>query len=188
MKTAITGGIGSGKSYVCRLLSEYGVQVYDCDSAAKRIMRESAEVRRQLTEAIGEGAYNGNEPDKSYIASFILASDENAKLVNSVIHPAVAKDFIASGYDFMECAILYTSGFDKLVDKVVCVTAPLDVRIDRIMKRNGITKEKAQEWIDCQMSQEEVAKRSDYVIQNDGKEELNCQIEKILESVRTGRQ
>ena len=88
----------------------------------------------------------------------------------------------------MECAILYTSGFDKLVDKVVCVTAPLDVRIDRIMKRNGITKMKAQEWIDCQMCQEEVAKRSDYVIQNDGKEDLNCQIEKILESVKTGRQ
>ena len=120
--------------------------------------------------------------------SFILASDENAKLVNSVIHPAVAKDFMTSGYDFMECAILYTSGFDKLVDKVVCVTAPLDVRIDRIMKRNGITKMKAQEWIDCQMCQEEVAKRSDYVIQNDGKEDLNCQIEKILESVKTGRQ
>ncbi len=184
MKVAITGGIGSGKSYVCECLKKKGIDVYDCDNAAKRIMRQSLEVRRRLVELIGKDAYDGDIPNKACIAAFILSSDENARLVNSVVHPAVAQDFIESGYRYMECAILFTSGFDKLVDKIICVAAPLEVRISRIMNRDGISKDKAKEWIDCQMSQEEVVKRSDYVIINDGTDDINSQIEEILRRIK----
>lgn len=184
MKVAITGGIGSGKSYVCEQLKTKGIEVYDCDNAAKRIMRHSVALRKQLVELIGKDAYIGELPNKACIASFILSSDENAKLVNSVIHPAVAQDFIESGYSFMECAILFTSGFDRLVDKVVCVAAPLEVRLNRIMKRDSISKDRAKEWIDCQMSQEDVIKRSDYVIMNDGSENINSQIEEMLKRIK----
>ncbi len=185
MKVAITGGIGSGKSYVCEQLKKDGIEVYDCDNAAKRIMRESVTLKRQLVELIGKDSYNGDIPNKARIASFILSSDENTRLVNSVVHPAVAKDFIESGYSFMECAILFTSGFNRLVDKIICVAAPLEVRLSRIMNRDGIPMDKAKEWVDCQMSQEEVIKRSDYVIMNNGTDNVNSQIEEILKRIKT---
>lgn len=183
MKVAITGGIGSGKSFVCSVLRQRGVEVYDCDSAAKRIMRTSACVRQALEELIGSGAYLDDKPNKAAIASYILASEENAGKVNAAVHPAVANDFLQSGIDFMECAILFSSGFNRLVDKVVCVTAPLDVRLDRIMKRDSISRPKAQEWIDCQMPQEEVAAMSDLVVVNDGKVPVGILVDRMMEEL-----
>lgn len=179
MKIAITGGIGSGKSYVCSCLKAMGIDVYDCDSAAKRIMRSSPEVRQRLQGVIGDDAYAGNMPNKARIASFILASEENARLVNGIVHPAVAADFQASGLQFMECAILFTSGFDRLVDRTICVTAPLEVRVSRVMRRDNISRENALEWIHCQMSQEEMAERCNYQIINDGKAPIETQLENI---------
>lgn len=183
MKVAITGGIGSGKSYVCGLLKSLGIEVYDCDSAAKRIMRHSARVRKELTELIGQDAYVGNVPNKPCLASYILASEENARRVNHIVHPAVAEDFKMSGYDFMECAILFTSGFNKLVDKIICVTAPFEIRVQRIMARDGISKDRAEEWIRCQMSQDEMASRSDYLVENDGEAEVVNVLRDILEDI-----
>ena len=119
MKAAITGGIGSGKSYVCSLLKSRGIEVYDCDSAAKRIMRESPSVRKALTDLIGQDAYADGKPDKAVISKFLLDAEDNKKRINAIVHPAVADDFKASGLQFMECAILFESGFDKLVDCVV---------------------------------------------------------------------
>lgn len=180
MKIGITGGIGSGKSFVCNMLREQGFKVYDCDTAAKRIMRQSADVRLALTSLIGHDAYDGTEPNKARIAAFILSSESNAAMVNAIVHPAVAKDFQESGIDFMECALLFQSGFDALVDKKVCVTAPLETRIERIMKRDSIPYEKAMEWIKCQMPQEEMAERSDVVIINDGIADLKPQIARMM--------
>ena len=98
--------------------------------------------------------------------------------------PAVADDFKASGLQFMECAILFESGFDKLVDCVVCVSAPIEVRVDRIIARDSITREKAREWINCQMSQEEMEAKSDFVILNDGSKPLEPQIDDALAALR----
>lgn len=168
MKTAITGGIGSGKSYVCDILRLQGVEIYDCDSAAKRLMRTSETLKEQLKALVGNDVYLGERLNKPVLAQFLLASSDNQKAVNAIVHPAVAADFIASGMQWMECAILFESGFDRLVDRVVCVTAPHDIRLNRIMQRDGISKEKAEEWISCQMPQEEVANRSDIIIENDG--------------------
>lgn len=168
MKTAITGGIGSGKSYVCQLLKERGIDIYDCDSAAKRLMRTSEQLKARLRALVGDDVYIDGRLNKPLLAQFLLASDNNKQAVNAIVHPAVADDFIASGMEWIECAILYESGFYRLVDRVVCVTAPRDIRLQRIMNRDGITREKAEEWIDCQMPQEEVARRSDIVIVNDG--------------------
>ncbi len=84
----------------------------------------------------------------------------------------------------MECAILFSSGFNKLVDKVICVTAPLEVRIDRIMRRDGISRQKAMEWISLQMSQDEIVALSDYEIVNDGIMGLEAQIDSILASLK----
>jgi dephospho-CoA kinase len=176
MKIGITGGIGSGKSYVCRLLERRGIEVYDCDAAAKRLIRSSSRLRRQLQELIGS-------LEKADISRFLLASEDNQRAVNAIVHPAVFDDFEQSGMQWMESAILYESGADKLVDRVVVVTAPEEVRIERIMKRDGITREKALQWIARQWPQELVRERADVEIVNDGKAELAPQIDELLKAL-----
>ena len=112
MKIAITGGIGSGKSYVCQLLTQHGISIYDCDSAAKRLMRTSPVLRQQLTKLIGPDTYDAEgQLNKAEVARFLLLSEQNAQAINAIVHPAVAQDFKESGYQWMECAILYESGF-----------------------------------------------------------------------------
>ena len=184
-RVAITGGIGSGKSYVCRLLAAYGIGIYDCDDAAKRLMRTSAELRRQLTDLIGPDTYINNELNKAAVARFLLASSANACAIDDIVHPAVASDFLSSGLQWLESAILFESGFYRRIrfDAVVCVTAPDELRINRIMSRDAITREKAQEWMARQWPQEEVILRSDYEIINDGVLPLLPQIEKIIQKI-----
>lgn len=173
MKVGITGGIGSGKSYVCQLLRTRGIEVYDCDQAAKRIIRTSEKVRQQLLQLIGS-------LEKADIARFLLESEANAKKIDAIVHPAVFRDFEESGYQWMESAILYESGANKLVDRVIVVTAPEEVRIQRVMQRDSITREKALQWMQRQWPQSELLRRADYEITNDGQQDLNEQLNKIL--------
>lgn len=185
VKIAITGGIGAGKSHICGMLAKRGIRIYDCDTAAKRLIRSSATLKERLCKLAGEGLYSGGAFQKAVLAKYILESDEHAREVNEVIHPAVAEDFMQSGYDWLESAILFDSGFDKRIplNAVVCVTAPLETRIARVMARDGISREKTLEWINRQLPQEEVRRRSDYEITNDGKEDIDKQIDFILKSI-----
>ena len=178
-RIAITGGIGSGKSYVCRMLAEHGIEIYDCDAAAKRLMRTSSELRARLTGLVGSNLYDGERLNKPVMAQFLLSSDENQRAVNAIVHPAVGEDFLRSGMKWMECAILFESGFDRLVDYKICVVAPLEIRLQRIMQRDGLTRQKAMEWISKQMPQEEVSSKCDFVIVNDGVADLQQQIENL---------
>lgn len=178
----ITGGIGSGKSYVCRLLRERGIDVFDCDASAKRCVL-SPPVREQLIQLIGPEAYVDGIYNKAAVAQFLLASEANKLTLNGIIHPAVMQDFLSSGLQWMECAILYEAHLQDYVDGVVAVVAPEEVRIRRIMQRDGITEQKAREWLSAQMSQDEVLRRADYSICNDGIQPLKPQIENILKSI-----
>lgn len=186
MLTAITGGIGSGKSYVCRILESRGISVYDCDAAAKRLMRTSEKLQQELRQLVGQDVYTSDgQLQKRVLADFLLTSEANKLALNDVIHPAVAEDFLSSGMTWLESAILFESGFDRRVsfDHVVCVSAPRDVRIQRIMRRDNITAEKAAEWIDTQMAQEEVERRSHFVIVNDGKSDIEQQVDNMLSQI-----
>ena len=182
MKIAITGGIGSGKSYVCRELGCRGIQVYDCDAGAKRLMRSDADLQAALSRLVGNEVYVDGVLQKPVLAKFLLACEANKQAVNDVVHPAVARDFERSGCDWLESAILFDSGFYKRThfDYVVCVTAPVPVRLDRIMQRDHISREKAQQWIDAVMPQEELASRSDFEIVNDGKANIAEQVTALL--------
>ena len=183
MKIAITGGIGSGKSYVCRILEKQGIRVYDCDAEAKRLMRTDAELQAGLKQLVGEEVYSADGIlQKPVLAQFILTSEANKQAVNDVVHPAVARDFEQSDCEWMESAILFDSGFDRRThfDKVVCVSAPVAVRLQRIMQRDHISREKAQQWIDAVMPQEELIARSDYEIVNDGVRDVEAQVVHLL--------
>ena len=183
MKIGITGGIGSGKSYVCKRLTAQGIKVYDYDSAAKRLIRTSDSIRRQLTNLIGEDAYIGESLNKAAVARFLLASESNAQAIDHIVHPAVFQDFEESGMQWMESAIMYESGIYRLVDRVIVVTAPYEVRVQRVMLRDGITREKVEQWMQRQWSQEMVRQRADYEIINDGIADIDTQIERILNSL-----
>ena len=189
MKVAITGGIGSGKSYVCKLLQQRGINIYDCDQAAKRLIRTSPDIHQQLTMLIGSEAYLGEDGqggwilNKAVVAQFLLGSEANAHAIDDIVHPAVFHDFETSGMQWLESAILYESGMDKLVNRVIVVTAPQEVRIQRVMQRDGISREKVLEWMSRQWSQDEIRQRADYEIINDGQADLNEQIEQLLTSL-----
>lgn len=186
MLTAITGGIGSGKSYVCRILESRVICVYDCDAAAKRLMRTSEKLQQELRQLVGLDVYTSDgQLQKRVLSDFLLASEANKLALNDVIHPAVAEDFLSSGMTWLESAILFESGFDRRIrfDRIVCVSAPRDVRIQRIMRRDNITAEKAAEWIDTQMAQEEVERRSHFVIVNDGKSDIEQQVDNMLSQI-----
>ena len=184
MKIGITGGIGSGKSYVCKRLAErYGIKVYDCDAAAKRLINNSPTIRQELTELIGPDTYTNGTLNKASVTRFLLQSESHAKAIDAIVHPAVFRDFEESGIAWMESAIMYESGIYRLVDKVIVVTAPQEVRIQRVMQRDHITREKALQWMQRQWQQEEVRQRADYEIINDGEADIDTQLQNLFEQL-----
>ena len=176
MKIGIAGGIGSGKSYVARRLAQRGIKVYDCDSAAKRIMRSEI-IQQQLQALIG------SKPDKQALTQYLLQSDDHARAINAIVHPAVFADFEQSGLEWLESGIMYESGANRYVDRVVVVTAPEEVRLQRIMQRDGISREQALQWLSHQWPQERVRQLADFEIVNDGLTDIDKQLNIILEQL-----
>ncbi|MBR5106088.1 MAG: dephospho-CoA kinase [Alistipes sp.] len=172
IKVAICGGIGSGKSTVCRMFAERGVAHYDSDSRAKALMNESAELRKALVAEFGEECYDGGVLNRAYLASKVFGSEERLAKLNSIVHPAVKADFLrwAEGqegdYCILETAILFESGFDALVDQKVAILAPQPLRVMRAMERDGATKEQIEARIKAQMSDDELMARCDFAIVN----------------------
>ena len=114
------------------------------------------------------------------MARFLLESKHHTKAIDRIVHPYVFKDFQESGLQWMESAIMFESGIYKLVDKVVAVIAPKEVRIQRVMQRDGINREKVLEWMSRQMDQKELIRKADYVVINDGETDLDKQLNKII--------
>lgn len=171
-KIAICGGIGSGKSTVCGMFAERGVAIYDSDSRAKALMSESAELRAALIAEFGEGCYEGGELNRPYLAEKVFGSEEQLAKLNSIVHPAVKADFLRwaeeqeGDYCILETAILFESGFDAVVDCSVAVLAPMPLRIERAMQRDGATREQIEARIKAQMSDDELMRRADFAIVN----------------------
>ena len=172
IKVAVCGGIGSGKSTVCRMFEERGAAIYDSDSRAKALMNESAELREALIAEFGEECYEGGTLNRSYLASKVFGSEEQLAKLNSIVHPAVKADFLAwaeeqeGDYCIVETAILFESGFDALVDQKVAVLAPQPLRVMRAMERDGATKEAVEARIKAQMGDDELMRRCDFAIVN----------------------
>lgn len=186
----ITGGIGSGKSVVSKILKIIGYPVYDSDTEARRLNEQDPDVKQQLMAAFGEDIYADGKLNKPKLASLIFQSDENRLLVNSIVHPAVKRDFLQwaerqqTDIVFLEAAILYESGFNEFMNKVVAVTAPEDVRIQRAMKRDNATEQQVVNRIHSQMNQNELARMADYVVVNDNCLPLLPQVEALVNNLK----
>ena len=187
-RIGITGGIGSGKTYVCHLLQQRGIPVYHCDDEAKRLMQESPAIRRQLTQFIGEQAYMDNVLNKPAVAAYLFADADHAARINAIVHPVVRQDFLRwakrqqSDIVAQESAILFEAGFHDTVDVIVEVYAPRDLRRERAIQRDHATPEQIDARMAQQMDEEEKRQRADHVILNDGTP-LDRQIDQLLEKL-----
>ena len=192
IKLGITGGIGSGKSTVSQIFSLSGVPVYIADIESKRLVATSPTIRKKLINLFGEELYSGGVLNKTLLASHIFNDNKKLETVNAIIHPEVECDFIEWVKKHVQCdivaheaAILFESGFNKMMDKVLMVYTPLDIRIERTMLRDNLPKEKVMERIQNQMSDEEKAKLSDFVIVNDNTKSLIEQVTNIIQELKT---
>lgn len=190
IKLGITGGIGSGKTIVSDLLSLHGIPVYIADTESKILTDSSPVIRRKLIDVFGEKIYNNGLLDRKLLASYIFSDKEKLQIVNHIIHPVVYKHFdewcaIHSHKKIvaLESAILFESGFDKVVDKSIMVYTPLEMRVKRVMERDNISEEKVLSRINSQMQDEEKVKLSDFVIVNDNKESLILQVREMLQQL-----
>lgn len=182
----ITGGIGSGKSVISKLLVAMGYPVYDSDAEAKKIMQSDLSVIKELQLEFGEDTYINNQLNKQHLASEVFGNPERLRALNAIVHPAVKRHFQAwtkqqsGSVVFLETAILFESGFNSETHKVILVTAPLDIRIERVVRRDQCTQEQVMQRITLQWTEEAKALKSDFIIVNDGQHSLIKQTEKII--------
>lgn len=184
----ITGGIGSGKSFICKLLSCYGIPVYDSDSSAKYLLNNSTSLREGIIQIFGNEAYKENAYNTSFIASKVFTDSILLKRINALVHPAVESDFIdwknkqSHPLVIKETALLFQDSIIKTVDFSILVYADEQLRIERTLKRDPnrpITSIK--NIIDKQGNQELLLKKADFVIYNDASISLLKQINHLFE-------
>lgn len=186
MKIGITGGIGSGKSYICRLLAEQGYSIYSCDEAAKRLMACDETLRQRICQEISEEAYVGSTPNKAFLISYLFGNESNAQKLNSIVHPAVKADFLQwaecqQSPCFMECAILFESGFDSVVDHTILIHADENVRLARAMHRDNATAEQIRQRMNMQICPEKAQQLADYVFDNSGHIATETEMQRMLQ-------
>jgi len=174
LKIGITGGIGSGKTFICRLFQMLGVPVYNADEEAKKLMNTDSRIREKLVAQFGQAVYKDGQLDRAFLARVVFSDAQKLQILNSIVHPIViqeAKDWAArqkTRYSLKEAALLFESGSYKELDYTILVTAPLDLRVQRVMHRDGITEQQVRERISKQLSDEEKLQLTDFVIVNDG--------------------
>lgn len=189
LKIGITGGIGSGKSVVANILQQMGFPVYNSDSRAKALTQTNADIRQQLTAMFGDNLFKYNILDKKALSQLIFSSDKNLKAVNAIIHPVVVGDFATwttrqnAAAVFLESAILMESGLYQKMDKIILVTTPEKLRIDRVMKRSQLSEKEIQQRMQMQKTEETLADKADFVILNDEKHLLIPQVHSILQKL-----
>ena len=168
----LTGGIGSGKTTVLKLFKQLGCATYVADVEAKNLMNSNSKLISQIKQLLGEKAYVNDSLNRNYIADIVFNNKEKLKALNALVHPAVREHFknfvkeTKAKLIIYEAAILFESGSDKLCDFVITVATNIDERIERILKRDGVTKEQILERMQHQLSDEEKVKKADFVINN----------------------
>ena len=184
-KIGITGGIGSGKSRLCRLFAERGVAVYDTDAAAKRLMTEDAALVEAIKSRFGVESYADGALNRPYLAARVFSDAAERQALNGLVHPAVKADFVAwaeqqeGDYVILESALLFEAGLDALVDAVVAVMAPEALRIERVRQRDGVSEEQVRSRMAAQLSDEELHRRATVAVVNIFEEDLEAAVQEL---------
>lgn len=185
----LTGGIGSGKTTVAKQFMALGIPVYIADEEAKKLMRKSKIIKRKLIQLFGDKAYVNDALNKPFIADIIFNDSSYLEKMNTIIHPRVAKHFKkwaekqTATYVIKEVAILFENDGHKHCDYVITVTAPIDLRIERLLKRDKTTKRKIKAIMKNQWSDEDKVKLSDFVINNTSLENTKIQTIKVHKQI-----
>jgi dephospho-CoA kinase len=191
LKIGITGGIGSGKSTVCRVFSALGIPVFEADKVAKSLMDTDESIRAKLLSLFGASVYLPNRVvDRKYLAGIVFNDPSLLQQLNDIVHPVVRQTFFdwcekqQSPYIIQEAAILFESGFYKMMDKTIAVVTSENERIQRVMKRDGLTLELVKERMKNQWNDEQRIKLADFVIGNNDDELIIPQIIEIDKKIR----
>jgi len=184
-KIGITGGIGSGKTYVASVFQSLGIPIFNADIQAKKIMTSSGKLIKLVKEEFGNDIYKDSDLNKEKLASIVFSDSDKLQKLNSLVHPIVKEEFNnwykkqTSPYVIKEAAILFESNSHIGLDAVICVSAPLELRVKRLLNRDNYSEKEIKKRIENQISQEEKQKLSDYIIVNDEKELLLPKIIRI---------
>ena len=185
MIVGLTGGMGSGKTTVAKMFRKLGVPVYNSDKEAKRLMKSSKKIRKAVKELLGNDAYKGTKLNRKYIADKIFQDRSILQKMNAIVHPVVRKDFRnwskeqKNAYVVQEAAIIFENGMQEFYDHIILVTAPKEMRIQRILERDGTSKSKILERMNNQWDDHKKIPMADFVIVNEQKEEAQKQVENI---------
>lgn len=182
LRVGLTGGIGSGKSTVAKVFEILGIPVYYADSAAKYLMNTDPDLQKAIILEFGPDAYTGTELNRKKIASIVFNDPAKLEKLNQLIHPATIRDAEewmkkqTSPYAIKEAALLFESGADAGLDKIIGVAAPQQLRIKRVMERDAVTEAEVLSRIRRQMDEESKLQRCDEVIHNNEQELLIPQV------------
>jgi dephospho-CoA kinase len=197
LKVGLTGGIGSGKTTVAQIFEVLSIPVYYADPAARDLMNKDPELKKKIIASFGTEAYKNGELNRSYLGSVVFQDTEKLNLLNSIVHPATIRNSEIwmknqkTPYAIKEAALIFEAGLEKHLDYVIGVTAPEPLRIQRVVDRDHIPKEKVLDRIKHQMDEKEKISRCDFVIQNDGVKPLLPQVlaihERMMQVWKTGR-
>jgi len=184
-RIGITGGIGSGKTYVASVFQSFGIPIFNADIQAKKLMTSSRKLIKLVKEEFGNDIYKDSDLNKEKLASIVFSDSDKLQKLNSLVHPIVKEEFNnwykkqTSPYVIKEAAILFESNSHIGLDAVICVSAPLELRVKRLLNRDNYSEKEIKKRIENQISQEEKQKLSDYIIVNDEKELLLPKIIRI---------
>ena len=187
MRVGITGGIGSGKTMAAKVFEVLGIPVYYADDAAKRLMNEDEDLQQQLIASFGDAIYTNGLLNRKVLATLVFNDTKKLSLLNSIVHPVTIKDGEAwmkkqvAPYTIKEAALIFESGANKYLDKVIGVYAPAPLRLQRVMLRDNLPEEAVKARMEKQMEEETKMGLCDYIINNNGQELVIPQVMKIHE-------
>jgi dephospho-CoA kinase len=194
LQIGITGGIGSGKSLVTKIFSVMGIPVYDADSHAKELMTTDGILVSGIKKEFGDLSYHSNGAlNREYLSHHVFADEKKLKVLNALVHPRVAVDYdkwvklqVEAPYVLKEAALLFEAASHKVLDKIIVVYAPLEMRIQRVMKRDTQRSvEQIKAIVEKQMPEDEKVKRADYIVVNDETQLVTSQVIALHEKFLT---
>ena len=178
----LTGGIGSGKSTVLELFKILGVKTYSADESAKKLVNTDPYLINLISSSFGENIYDKGQLNSKKLSKIVFEDTEKLKLLNSIIHPAVAKDFKLflnsnnEDYIVKEAAIIFETKSENNYDKIIFIQSPLEIRIERVINRDNISREEVMKRINNQLDENLIIDKCDYVIRNENKEDLEDKV------------